>query len=45
MVISDIVSKVLCVPRVEHPDYPCCKRLRTMSKDKLISTFCECLSN
>ena len=45
MVISDIVTKVLCVPRVENPDYPCCKRLRTMSKDKLISTFCECLSN
>ena len=41
MVTPDIVSNVLHVPRVEHPDYPSCDRLRTMSKDELISSFCE----
>ena len=32
---------VLRVLRVEHPDYPGCERLRTVSKDGMISTFCE----
>ena len=41
MVTPDIVSDVLRVPRVEHPNYPSCDRLRTMSKDELISSFCE----
>ena len=41
MVTSDIVSEVLHVPRLEHPDYPGCERLRTVSKDKLMSAFCE----
>ena len=41
MVTSDIVSEVLHVPRVEHPDYPSCECLRTMSKDELIFAFCE----
>ena len=41
MVTSDIVFEVLHVPRVTHPDYPSCDRLRTMSKDKLMSLFCE----
>ena len=41
VVTPDIVSDVLRVPRVEHPDYPSCDRLRTMSKDELISSFCE----
>ena len=41
MVISDIVSKVLCVPRVKHLDYPGCERLRNVSKDELIFAFCE----
>ena len=44
-ITSDIVSEVLHVLRVENPDYPNCERLRTVSKDKLISTFCERLSN
>ena len=35
------VSDVLRVPRVEHPDYLGCERLRTMSKDELISAFCK----
>ena len=41
MVTSDIVSEVLHVPRVEHPDYPSCECLRTMSKDELISALYE----
>ena len=41
VVTPDIVFKVLHVPRVEHPDYPGCDHLRTMSKDELISFFCE----
>ena len=32
---------MLHVPRVKHPDYPGCKRLRTVSKDEMISTFYE----
>ena len=36
-----IVAEVLHVPRVAHPDYPSSERLRTMSKDKLVSLFCE----
>ena len=32
---------MLHVPRVEHPDYPGCERLRTVSKDEMISAFCE----
>ena len=39
VVTPDIVSDVLCVPRVEHPDYLGCDRLKT--KDELISSFCE----
>ena len=39
MVTPDIVSDVLCVSRVEYLDYPNCDRLRTTSKDELISFF------
>ena len=41
VVTPDIVSEVLHVPRVKHPDYPGCERLRTVSKDELMSAFCE----
>ena len=41
VVTSDLVTEVLCVPRLAHPDYPGCDRLRTVSKDELISHFCE----
>ena len=36
-----LVADVLKVPRVEFPDYPSCERLQTVSKDELISVFCE----
>ena len=44
VVTLDIVSNVLRVPRVEHLDYPGCDHQRTMSKEELISSFCECPS-
>ena len=40
VVTPDIVSEVLCVSRVEHPNYPGCECLRTVSKGELISSFC-----
>ena len=40
VVTPDIVSEVLHVPRVAYPDYPGCERLRTVSKDELVSLFC-----
>ena len=45
MVTSDIVSEVLNVLRVAHPNYPGYERLKTMSKDELIFAFCEHPSN
>ena len=41
MVTLDIVSDMLHIPRVAHPDYPGYDRLRTVSKEELISAFCE----
>ena len=41
VVIPDIVSEVLHVPRIAHPDYPGYDHLRTMSKDELSSRFCK----
>ena len=41
VVTLEIVSDVLRVPRVEHPDYPGCEILKIVSKDEFISAFCE----
>ena len=41
VVTSDLISEVLHIPRVAHPEYPGCNRLRTVSKDELSSLFCE----
>ena len=41
VVTPQVVADVLHVPRVEHPDYPGCERLRTVSKDEMISAFCK----
>ena len=41
LVTAQLVADVLQVPRIEFPDYPGCKRLRTVSRDELMSTFCE----
>ena len=43
-VTSQLVVDVLRVPRIEFPDYPSYERLRTVSKDELMSAFCECPS-
>ena len=40
-VTSQLVVDVLRVPRIEFLDYPSCERLRTMSRDELMSAFCE----
>ena len=45
VVTPKLVSDVLHVSKVEHPNYPRCKRLRTVSKDEMISAFCECPSD
>ena len=41
VVTPELISKVLCIPRVDHPDYPSHKRLSSISKDELASLFCE----
>ena len=41
VVTLDIVSDVLHIPMVAHPGYPGYERLGTVSKDKLLSHFCE----
>ena len=40
-VTPQLVADVLRVPRIEFPNYPSCERLRTMSMDELMSSFCE----
>ena len=41
VVIPDIVSEVLHISRLAHPDYLGCERLRIVSKTELVSLFCE----
>ena len=41
VVTPELVCDVLRVLRVEHLDYSNCECLRTVSKDEMISTFCE----
>ena len=45
VVTPDIVSEVLHVPKVAHPDYLDCGHLKTVSKDELASLFCETVSS
>ena len=40
-VTPQLVADVLRVPGIEFPDYPGCERLRIVSKDELMSAFCE----
>ena len=44
LVTQQLVADVLRVPRIEFPDYPSCERLRTVSRDELMSSFCERLT-
>ena len=41
IVTLDLISKVLHVPRVVLPNYPNCDCLQTVSRDELMSHFCE----
>ena len=41
VVTPNLISKVLCVPRADHLDYPNHHRLSSISKDELASLFCE----
>ena len=41
VVTPNIISEVLHIPRVAHPDYLGYDHLRTVSKDELLSLFCE----
>ena len=41
IVTSDLISEMLHILRVEFADYPSCERLRTVSKDELLSHFYE----
>ena len=38
-ITPQLVADVLRVPRIEFPDYPSCERLRTVSRDELMSSF------
>ena len=40
-ITPQLVADVLRVPRMKFPDYPSCERLRTMSRDELMSAFYE----
>ena len=40
-VTLQLVTDVLHVPRIEFPGYPSCERLRTVSRDEFMSSFCE----
>ena len=41
-VTLQLVADVFRVPRIKFLNYPSCKHLRTMSKDELMASFCEC---
>ena len=40
-VTPQLVADVLHVPMIEFPNYPSCERLRTVSRDELMSSFYE----
>ena len=40
-VTPQLVANVLRVSRIEFLDYPSCERLRTVSRDELMSSFYE----
>ena len=40
-ITPQLVANVLHVPRIEFPDYPTYEHPRTVSRDELMSSFCE----
>ena len=43
VVTLNIVSDMLHVPKVAHPNYPSCEGIKTVFKDELMSTFVSVL--
>ena len=41
IVTSELISKILCIPKVDYSDYPSHEHLSSISRDKLASLFCE----
>ena len=41
LVTLQLVTDVLRIPRIKFPDYPSCEHMRTVSRDELMSSFCE----
>ena len=41
VVTLNLISEVLHIPRVAHPNYPSCEHLRTVFRDDFPSHFCE----
>ena len=41
VVTLELISDVLCIPRVEHLDYPSHIHLRSISRDEIASLLCE----
>ena len=41
LITLQLVADVIWVPRIEFSDYLGCERLRTVSRDELMSAFCE----
>ena len=41
LITPQLVANMLRVPRIEFPNYPSYERLRTVSRDELMSAFCE----
>ena len=41
VVTPELISDMLHVSQVPHPDYPECSRLRIVFKDELLFLFCE----
>ena len=40
-ITPQLIADMLRVPRIEFLDYPSCEHLRTVSRDELMSAFCE----
>ena len=40
-ITPQLIADVLRVPRIEFPDYPKYEHLRIVSRDELMSSFCE----
>ena len=45
VVAPQLFADVLHVSRVKHPNYPGCERLSIVSKNEVISAFCERLAD